>query len=155
MLSKDRVDLILAALGDWTRLRSDLSAAALVGSWARGEASPGSDLDALILTADRDRFQSSTAWVEEIDWHRAQSKVVGWQDRRYGLVWSRHLRLDPAGEVEMTFALPSWADRDPIDPGTRRVVRDGLKVLSDRADLFGRLLEPDRVTPKRCDPIRL
>ncbi len=140
MLSKDRVDLILAALVEWTGRRSDLLAVALVGSWARGEPEPGSDLDVLLLTANPGRFRSSAAWVDEIGWQRAQCKVVDWQDRRYGVVWSRHLRLDPAGEFEMSFAWPSWADTDPIDPGTRRVVSDGFSVLSDPADLFGRLL---------------
>ncbi len=140
MLAKDRVDLILAAVVDWTRSRSDLSAAALVGSWVGGRASPDSDLDILILTAQRDRFLADPAWVAEIDWNRTKSEVAGWHDRRYGAVWSRHLLLEPLAEVELSFGLPSWAETEPIDAGTRRVLRDGLEVLFDRAGLFGPLL---------------
>jgi hypothetical protein len=44
-------------------------------------------------------------------------------------------------EVEFGFTTPDWAAA-PLDEGTRRVVRDGLRVLFDRADALTALNPP-------------
>jgi hypothetical protein len=66
--------------------------------------------------------------------------VAGWHDVDYGIVWSRHIQLEPTCEIEFTFCAPSWAATDPVDPGTVDVVSQGCRVLSDKAALFEKLL---------------
>jgi hypothetical protein len=39
--------------------------------------------------------------------------------------------LEDGLEVEVGIAEPVWAATDPVDPGTRRVVTDGLRILHD------------------------
>ncbi len=43
------------------------------------------------------------------------------------------------GRLEIGFARPAWAKVDPLDPGTRRVVADGCRILHDPDRLLSRL----------------
>ncbi|GAA2715191.1 hypothetical protein GCM10010429_36100 [Micromonospora olivasterospora] len=46
----------------------------------------------------------------------------------------------PSGfEVELGVVPVSWADIDPVDPGTRRVVSDGHRVVHDPAGVLAAL----------------
>ena len=40
---------------------------------------------------------------------------------------------------ELTFARPSWAALTPIDPGARRVIADGCRILHDPDEALTRL----------------
>ena len=53
-----------------------------------------------------------------------------------------------ADGLEAEFGLTSqrWLAVDPIDPGTERVVKDGLRVLMDKTGHLARLLAPARPT---------
>jgi hypothetical protein len=63
-----------------------------------------------------------------------------WQDEDYGELWSRRLWLEQnGGEVEFGFASPAWADVNPLDPGTRRVIADGCRILHDPKKILSRL----------------
>ncbi|MGH2691580.1 MAG: hypothetical protein ACRDHM_03660 [Actinomycetota bacterium] len=52
----------------------------------------------------------------------------------------RRIRLPGGLELEVGIAPTEWARVDPIDPGTARVARDGLRVIHDPKDLFSGLL---------------
>lgn len=47
------------------------------------------------------------------------------------LLTERRLRLASGLEVEVCIGHPSWAETDPVDAGTRRIVSDGIRVLWD------------------------
>lgn len=49
----------------------------------------------------------------------------------WGPLTERRLLLEDGLEVEVGIAEPAWAATDPVDPGTRRVVTDGLRILHD------------------------
>ena len=101
-------------------------AAALVGSWARGNARPDSDVDLVLLT------ERPEVLLLDDRWHRdfgADATLVRTAD--FGAVQERRLRLASGLEVEVCIGHPSWADTDPVDAGTRRVVSDGIRVLWD------------------------
>ena len=71
---------------------------------------------------------------------------------RYGRAFSWHIELEPAGLLELTFADPSWAEREPIDPGTRRVVADGMVIVADKDGLLAALqrqIEQERAADTR------
>jgi hypothetical protein len=40
----------------------------------------------------------------------------------------------------VSFVAPDWASVTPIDPGTRRVAGEGLRVVHDPEGLLGRLV---------------
>ena len=133
-----QLDPILAPITTWARSRSDILGLALAGSWARGAARAGSDIDLILLASEPRTFRRDDLWPAEIQW--AERRVAGWHDSDYGVVWSRDIQLAPPCEIEFTFCAPSWAATDPVDPGTANVVSQGCRVLLDKAALFEKLL---------------
>ncbi|MGB3294255.1 MAG: nucleotidyltransferase domain-containing protein [Phormidesmis sp.] len=133
-------DSILNQAVQWSKRRTDIVAAALVGSWARGTAHADSDVDLMFLTPNAVAYRASQVWMTEIGWEVLGYRIQSWKDQRYGLVWSRHIYFEEGGEIECSFGLPSWADTQPIDPGTAGVVRKGCKILYDPEDLLMKLI---------------
>jgi len=41
----------------------------------------------------------------------------------------RRVRLESGFEVELGLVPPTWAEADPVDPGTSTVVRGGCRIL--------------------------
>jgi uncharacterized protein len=136
-----KVDKILTEVTQWVRQHSEISAVALVGSWARGTARTDSDVDLMFLTLNPATFRSNKQWMGEINWQSVGSEVKRWQDADYGVVWSRHVHLGDGTKIEFGFGFPSWASVDPIDLGTLGVVSNGCRILYDPEGLFDRLLE--------------
>ena len=66
--------------------------------------------------------------------------LESFEDAAYGAVWSRHFTLVPRAALELSFAAPSWASLDPIDPGTRRIVEAGWRILVDKAGALADLV---------------
>lgn len=137
MASSDRrreVEALLARAVTWAAAREDVVALALVGSWARHAGRSSSDVDLVVLSDD------PVAYIEREDW--IEGLVSGAELVRtgdWGGVVERRLLLPSGLEVEVGIGLPSWAETSPVDPGTRRVVRDGLRVLHDPRGLLGAL----------------
>lgn len=130
------------AVADWAINQTTIRGLALIGSHARGEARPDSDIDLAALAIDPGAFEADSTWPGSIAW--PGMRLVSWQDERYGIVWSRRLQLDPSCEVELSFGPLSWAALNPVDPGTRRVVSDGFRVLYDPDGLMMRLYDECR-----------
>jgi uncharacterized protein len=144
-LNPKKVKLILEEIAQWASQRTDITALALVGSWARGTARVGSDIDLMFLTASPSSFRRDETWVNQIQWAVVDAEVDGWKDKDYGVIWSRHVYLDDENEIEFGFGVPSWASIDPIDPGTFRVMSDGCQILYDPDHWLSKLI--DKVKP--------
>ena len=129
------VELIRA----WARRHDAVHGLALVGSHARGEAEPNSDVDFMLLVGDPGAFKVDGAWLGAISWASLGSRIACVEDEEYGAVWSRRVWLHPRGEIEFTFARPSWAALEPIDPGTRHVIMHGCSILHDPTGALARL----------------
>ncbi|MEO0561071.1 MAG: nucleotidyltransferase domain-containing protein [Chloroflexota bacterium] len=133
----------LGALTDvvegWAQQTSAIRAVALVGSYARGAQRPDSDVDLILLAQDPLAFRA-TGWITQFDWSGLDTDVDRWVDREYGAVWSRHVHLTNGLDVEFSFGELSWAATDPVDPGTRKVMTDGHRVLYDPDGLLAMLI---------------
>ena len=132
---------LLARVGAWAARRPDVVAVVLVGSWARGHATMGSDVDLVVLTAMKDLYLGDESWVRELGGLR----IV--RTREWGPTTERRFALPSGLEVEVGLTPASWAATDPVDPGTRRVVRDGMSTLYDPGGLLERLAEACRQSP--------
>jgi hypothetical protein len=108
---------------------------ALVGSCARGTAGPASDVDLVILAIDPER------WGQQSDWFTRFGPVVLHGQRQFGDVNERRLRRDDGVEIEVGLTALSWADTDPLDGGTARVVREGFSIVLDPDGLLARLAD--------------
>jgi len=104
----------------------------LAGSWARGNPHQGSDIDLLLLSDRAADYRRRQTWLAKIDFAGAGYRVLSSEDASYGAVWSRHVTLVPTAKVELTFATCLWARTDPVNPGTRRIVRDAFRTIVDK-----------------------
>ncbi|GAA1574032.1 GNAT family N-acetyltransferase [Kribbella karoonensis] len=119
----------------WAADQADIRGLAMVGSWARDVARMTSDLDVIVLTDVPERYLGEDDWLEVF----GAVSVVRRQE------WGPYLtevRIQRASglEVEVGITATAWAASDPVDPGTRRVVADGVRVLHDPEQLLAALV---------------
>ncbi|HWX95679.1 MAG TPA: nucleotidyltransferase domain-containing protein [Solirubrobacteraceae bacterium] len=119
------VQRLLTVTVEWASRRSDVRGVALVGSWARGTAEMGSDVDLVVLTFHVDRYAADEEWTRDLG-AEAILRTAAW-----GAVTERRVRAASGLEIELNLAPPHWAAIYPIDPGTRSVVAGGMRVLHD------------------------
>jgi uncharacterized protein len=120
-----RVADLLSAVTHWAAGRADISAVALVGSYARGAATPTSDVDLVLLTHDPACYLTDTAWIACFG-HVERQQIEDW-----GKVTSVRVYYAGGLEVEFGLTLPDWG-ADPPDEGTRQVIEQGILMLLDR-----------------------
>jgi hypothetical protein len=132
-------DQIVATFCRWVNAQVPLRALAIVGSWARGDARPDSDLDVLVLTNDM-TWATSAEWLRDPKLGLTEQTITSAQREVHGIARSWRLLLG-ASEVDLTFADISWANSSPIDCGTWRVLSGGIKVLVDKDGLLKALIE--------------
>ena len=125
-------------IASWVKARSDLKALGLVGSWARGDARPDSDLDLLILADNPAVYRLSDDWLYHLPLPE-MFRVSSHKGATYGVVWSCHALLQSGAELELTFAAVDWAATDPIDASTRDIVLTGFRVIVDKDGSLRRL----------------
>ncbi len=126
---------LLERAAAWAAARHDVVALALVGSWARGAADADSDVDLIVLTEDPAAYATRERWIGELAPGAHLVRTGDW-----GPIVERRLLLPSGLEVEVGIGRPSWAGSSPVDPGTRRVVRDGLHALHDPQGLLAALV---------------
>jgi RimJ/RimL family protein N-acetyltransferase len=129
----------------WARERAAVRALGLVGSRARGTARPGSDVD-LVVLADA-----------PVPLGELGGRLVDTRPR--GVLTEHRLALDEGLELDIGVAPTSWASLAPLDAGTARIARDGLRVLHDPDGLLGALAAaapgPPARHPELARPSRL
>jgi hypothetical protein len=82
--------------------------------------------------------------LAEITLQNAGYRLRSTNSAVYGVVWSRHIHLQPTAELELTFANCSWARIDPVDRGTRCVMADGFRIVLDKDGMLHRLVDAVR-----------
>jgi predicted nucleotidyltransferase len=125
----ERVARLILSVQAWAVARPDVLGVAIVGSHARGSATPESDVDLVLVC------ESPTALVADADWVRAFGEPQSVEREDWGRVTSLRVRYADGLEVEFGIADRTWASA-PLDPGTRRVIEDGCIVLFDRGSAF-------------------
>lgn len=87
-----------------------------------------SDVDIVVLTDNR-RHAGPDVWAGLLG-----GEVVRLAE--WGPLREVRLRRPSGFEVEMGIVPVSWADTDPVDSGTRRVISDGHRIVHDPAGLL-------------------
>lgn len=128
------VPAFLDAFTEWARLQPDIEGVVLVGSYARGEPKPDSDVDLVILTPRTDQYLRDRSWLSLF------GKVTSFREENYGRVTSVRSYYVSGLEVEFGFSTSAWAAR-PIDTGTLNVISQGMKVPHDPNGLIARMQE--------------
>ncbi|MEH0845233.1 nucleotidyltransferase domain-containing protein [Micromonospora sp. CPCC 205711] len=134
MVTEERtreVRSVVDLVAGWAAAREDVRGVLVVGSWARGAARMDSDVDILVLT-DNPHHTKVDVWTGLLS-----GGVVRLGD--WGPLREVRVRRPSGLEVELGVVPVSWADTDPVDPGTRRVVTDGHRIVHDPAGVLASL----------------
>jgi predicted nucleotidyltransferase len=118
------VDSFLQIFIAWVSNRPGIEGLALAGSRARGTPTEESDVDLIILTSERDQYFRNVDWLSQL------GEVQWFQRETWGVVETIRAIYTGGLEVEYNFAAPSWVEV-PVDAGTRRVVKEGFRILFD------------------------
>jgi len=127
-------DELVKAVASWAENHVDIVSVALVGSHARGNARVDSDVDLVLQCASPARYLEDLSWISEF----GVAKDVSVED--YGVVQSVRVFYEDGPEVEYGITSSEWATL-PLDEGTLKVLRDGVKVLLDRDGSLNRAVE--------------
>ncbi len=128
-MSDDAVERFLDDLVDWVRSQPDIRAVGLVGSYARGAATPTSDVDLVLLARQPGQYLNNTDWARRFGLIRDQ------RVEDYGRLTSLRVWYADGLEVEYGLTDLTWA-APPLDAGTARVIADGLRVLFEHEPLL-------------------
>ncbi|MGH9900283.1 MAG: nucleotidyltransferase domain-containing protein [Pyrinomonadaceae bacterium] len=126
------VTAFLESFSLWASAQPDIEGVALVGSYARDAATEESDVDLLILTPDVAGYLRDRSWLSRF------GEAAPCREEDWGRVTSLRAFYEGGPEVEYGFSTPDLADV-PVDPGTSRVVSDGMKILYDPRGLLATL----------------
>lgn len=129
------VRAFLKSVVEWAKNEPDLMALALVGSHARGEASPESDVDLILLLRNPKEYLNDRDWISEF----GKPGHISQED--WGKVTS--LRVLYADELEVEYGLANleWGS-DPSDEGDANVIGNGLIVLYEKDGHLSNKLKP-------------
>ncbi len=132
----------LEAVSDWAAAQPDIVAVGLVGSHARGGATPTSDIDLVIVVDEPARYLQAREWV------RRFGTVAQTQVEDYGKVTSLRVWYAEGREVEYGVTDVRWAAL-PLDRGTRQVIAHGLRILFEREPVLRLAEQAAQQQPKR------
>lgn len=121
----------LERFASWAADRDDVHVVGLAGSWARGTATPESDVDLVVIVENVHGLLNDDGWPAQF------GEVATASNEDWGLVKSRRVHYEDGLEVEFGLTTRQWADV-PLDPGTSRVVADGFETLYDPDGLLQR-----------------
>ena len=139
-MNSDKLKQILDLSKQLAESEENILALGLCGSWARGTPNPDSDIDLSIIAKNKELFRKSN-WMQLIGFERIGEQMRNYEDKTYGLVWSRHVYLQSKIEIEFSFADLSWANTDKLDEGTAKVVSDGYQIIYDPNKILKNLVE--------------
>lgn len=145
-MHRDRFDQIIGLVHSFFTETRGVLAIGLCGSWARGTAHADSDIDLIVLVQNKGDFKS-TNWIHTLAFEMIDDKIVGFEDIKYGCVWSRHVYLKSGTAIEFSFGDTSWANTEPLDTGTRKVVADGFRILYDPNRMLDKLIKKIKAKP--------
>jgi predicted nucleotidyltransferase len=129
------IEPFLREIAQWASAREDILAVALVGSYGREQAREDSDIDLVLLAEDPKKYLADGSWMAQFGTVRRR------RTESYGRITSVRVWYDDGREVEYGIGAAEWAE-DPLDEGTRRVIRDGMRILFERGKILSRHLNP-------------
>ncbi len=131
---------LITRVAEWSQLDDRVVASGVCGSYARGEATPDSDIDFCILTANPDSLLRDRSWIAALGSGARIADAI----EDYNLVQSIRVFY---GETEAEFGITDHAWMEPpIDRETADVMNAGLQILYDPS---GRLRQAKAIAASR------
>lgn len=128
-----QINILLEKITKWAEDNKVVNSVLLVGSCARGEARPDSDIDLIIICGNPKELLDNTNWVNNF------GEVIKHSIEDWGMVQSIRAFYKNRWEVEFGITSQKWAII-PIDASTQEVLSGGAKILVDKTSLLIKLL---------------
>lgn len=131
------VEDLLQKVTDWAETNQYINAIALVGSYARGEATPDSDVDIVLVCSKPLQLLYDLHWLNrfgDLDRYDIEPDI-----EQGGKVNSVRAIYKDFTEIEFSITDLAWAAL-PIDPGTKAVIAQGVKIILDKTGVLKQLL---------------
>ncbi len=119
------IEYFLSQVVHWAMSRPDCAGLALVGSYARGEATFASDIDLVFITDIPEEYLKNTRWAQQF------GKTLRMSKEDWGKVQSIRIWYAQGYEVEFGITDLSWISL-PLEDGTARVISEGMVVLFEK-----------------------
>ena len=104
---------------------SDIECILVVGSVATGTNTIGSDLDIMIITANKSFLVQDKSFIEYF------GIVINSNIEYYSAWTSIRVWYQDENEIEFGMVDPSWSSL-PLDSGTRKLLTEGYKIIIDK-----------------------
>lgn len=131
---RQEVELLLDRVAAWAATKPDLVAVAMVGSHARGTARADSDVDLVFMSSEPWRYTEDEDWAHELG-----GEIRATAHR--GALIEQRVKIPSGPELDIGIGSPHWASLTPVDPGTQRVAREGLRIVRDPEGILARLVQ--------------
>ena len=106
-----------------------ISCILLVGSYARNEQKPDSDIDLVVISKDKNKMINIHDWIKKMGEIDSEIKI-----EYCGEITS--LRINCNGiEYELGIGSAKWIEL-PLDSGTRKVLEDGYIVMYEKDNVM-------------------
>jgi hypothetical protein len=89
----------------------------------------------VFLSREPGRYREQEDWARELGAGAVQASA------RRGLLVEQRLSTPSGLELDVGIGSPRWASVKPLDGGTARVAREGLRIVYDPERLLARLRE--------------
>lgn len=119
----------IKVLKEWAARSRHIESVILVGSYARGTNKETSDLDLVIITANKAELLETQEFASYF------GEVEKKQTEYYGACTSVRVWYKGGQEVEFGIVEPSWIEI-PLDSGSHKILSDGYKILFDKKSYF-------------------
>jgi hypothetical protein len=119
------IPTLLNQVEKWAQDNANVRSVLLVGSHARGEARPDSDVDLVIVCNDPAELLEDASWIGLF------GKAPEYSIEDWGLVQSIRTFYSDGTEIEFGITSLKWAAL-PVDFGTAEVVAGGASIILDK-----------------------
>lgn len=127
------IPTLLHQIKEWAQGNDNVRSVLLVGSHARGEARPDSDLDLILMCNNPFELLEDVSWINDFG-KLSKHRIEDW-----GIVQSIRTFYTDGTEIEFNVTSPKWAAL-PIDSGTEEVLRGGARIILDKDGASTRLV---------------
>jgi predicted nucleotidyltransferase len=130
----DKADFLLNEFKEWSGHQNDIKGVGVVGSYARGDYHSKSDVDLVIISKNK----ASTLNIIKSDFHFSSIKSCLLEE--WGILTSLRVFYDNGLEVEYGAVTDQWV-MEPLDEGTKNVVKNGFKILTEKENIFNGIVK--------------